>query len=62
MKILLAVDGSVYSDAAVKEIIKRPWPSGSEVKVITAAEMPIMVGIEPWAARVAWYNLEVVLR
>ena len=50
MRILLAVDGSVYSDAAVEEIIKRPWPAGSEVKVITAAEMPIMVGIEPWAA------------
>lgn len=49
MKILLAVDGSVYSDAAVEEIIKKPWPAGSEVKVITAAEMPIMVGIEPWA-------------
>ena len=50
MKILLAVDGSVYSDAAVEEIIKRPWPAGSEVKVITAAEMPIMLGMEPWAA------------
>lgn len=50
MRILLAVDGSVYSDAAVQEIVKRPWPSGSEVKVITAAEMPIMVGMEPWGA------------
>jgi nucleotide-binding universal stress UspA family protein len=50
MKILLAVDGSVYSDAAVEEIVKRPWPAGSEIKVITAAEMPIIVGIEPWAA------------
>lgn len=50
MKILLAVDGSAYSDAAVEEIIKRPWPPGSELKVITAAELPIMVGMEPWAA------------
>lgn len=50
MKILLAVDGSAYSDAAVEEIVKRPWPPGSEVMVITAVEMPIMVGIEPWAA------------
>ena len=49
MKILLAVDGSVYSDSAVKELAKRPWPTQSEVKVITAAEMPVPVGMEPWA-------------
>lgn len=50
MKILLALDGSVYSDAAVQEIVRRPWPPESEVKVVTAAETPIMVGMEPWAA------------
>lgn len=49
MKILLAVDGSVYSDAAIDEVAKRPWPSQSEVKVITAAETPLMGGIEPSA-------------
>lgn len=35
MKILLAVDGSPCSDAAVAEVGKRPWPLGSEVRVIT---------------------------
>lgn len=49
MKILLAVDGSVYSDAAVEEVVKRPWPPQSEVRVIMAAETPMMVGMEPWA-------------
>jgi len=49
MKILLAVDGSPDSDAAIEEIIKRPWPPGSEVKVITAMEMQVVTGIEPWA-------------
>jgi hypothetical protein len=48
MKILLAVDGSVYSDSAVEELAKRPWPPQSEVKVITAAETPVPVGMEPW--------------
>ena len=56
MRILLAVDGSTYSDAAVEEIAKRPWPPGSEVKVITAAERPIMVGIEPWAASPEYFE------
>lgn len=49
MKILLAVDGSTYSDVAIEEIVQRPWPSESELKVITAAETPIIVGMEPWA-------------
>ena len=48
MKILLAIDGSAYSDAAVEEVLKRPWPPDSEVKVITAAPMPIPVGMGPW--------------
>lgn len=56
MKILLAVDGSAYSDAAVEEIVKRPWPPGSEVKVITAAELPIMIGIEPWAVSPGYFE------
>ena len=52
MKILLAIDGSSCSDAAVEEVIKRPWPPQSEVKLIAAVEVPIMVGtgLEPWPA------------
>ena len=49
MKILLAVDGSAYSDAAVAEVARRPWPLPSEIRVITAAETPMMVGMEAWA-------------
>jgi nucleotide-binding universal stress UspA family protein len=49
MKILLAIDGSIYSDAAIEEIARRPWPPESEVKVISVAETPI-IGIEPWGA------------
>lgn len=35
MKILLAVDGSPCSDAAVAEVCRRPWPLQSEVRLIT---------------------------
>lgn len=35
MKLLLAIDGSAYSDAAVSEICRRPWPEGTEVRIIT---------------------------
>lgn len=35
MRILLAIDGSPCSQVAVEEICLRPWPVGSEVRVIT---------------------------
>ena len=50
MKILLAVDGSESSNEAMAEIIRRPWPEQTAVKVVTVFETPVMVGIEPWAA------------
>ena len=56
MKILLAVDGSAYSDAAVDEVMHRPWPPQSEVKVITAAETPLIVGMEPWAPSPGYFE------
>jgi nucleotide-binding universal stress UspA family protein len=49
MKILLAVDGSSCSDNAVEEVSSRPWPHGSEIKVVTAYEMPLPATPEGWA-------------
>ena len=37
MKILLAIDGSVYSEAAVQELVHRPWPSGTQVEILSVA-------------------------
>ncbi|MCM3903907.1 MAG: universal stress protein [Pyrinomonadaceae bacterium] len=56
MKILLAVDGSADSAAAVEEVAQRPWPPQSEVKVITAAETPLMVGMEPWVPSQEYFD------
>lgn len=39
MKILLATDGSPSSEIALQRIAARPWPEGSEVKVISAVEV-----------------------
>lgn len=51
MKILLAIDGSPCSTAAVEEVARRPWPQGSTVKVLTAIESATSVPITPetWA-------------
>jgi hypothetical protein len=40
MKILLATDGSRFSQAAVDELILRSYPAGSEVKIISV--------VHPW--------------
>lgn len=49
MRILLAVDGSQFSDAAVTEVASRPWPATSEVKVVTAFQVPMIPTPEVWA-------------
>lgn len=38
MKVLLAVDGSPFSEAAAESVANRPWALGSEIKVITVIE------------------------
>jgi len=49
MKILLATDGSDCSKAAVVAVAERTWPEGSEVKVISAIELPYTPMTETWA-------------
>ena len=38
-KILLAVDGSVYGEAAARAIAERPWPARSDVRVLSVVEV-----------------------
>ncbi len=62
-RILLAVDGSEYSDAAVEEIANRRWPRGSEVKVISAVHLPFTPTPETWSLPDSHYSrLEKVAR
>ena len=55
MKILLAVDGSDHSDAAVDAVAERPWPKGSVVKIISAVELPFLSAAEPWVVPDDYY-------
>jgi nucleotide-binding universal stress UspA family protein len=43
MKILLATDGSEFSIAAVKSVVSRPWPAGSEIRLLSVEEMPAVL-------------------
>src|SRR5436305_11487529 len=48
MKILLAIDGSVFSDRAVQEVVHRPWPAATEVKIISVVEPMVTMMTETW--------------
>ena len=56
MKILLAVDGSPCSDAAVEEVSRRPWPDGSSIKVLTTFELPSPPTPEAWALPINYFE------
>ncbi len=56
MKILIATDGSDYSKAAVNSVAERPWPQGSEVKIISAMEVPFAPTTEAWVLPDSYYS------
>ena len=56
MKILLAIDGSPCSDAAVEEVGRRPWPEGSIIKVLTTYELPMPPTAETWALPINYFD------
>ncbi|MBI1766476.1 MAG: universal stress protein [Acidobacteria bacterium] len=55
MKILLAVDGSECSNAAVASVAARPWPAGTEIRVLSALELPFVPTPETWALPDSYY-------
>lgn len=48
MKILLAVDDSSYSSEAVREVIARTWPPGTNVCVLSAVEDISTIATDLW--------------
>ena len=45
MKVLIAVNGSKCSDAAIDEVLHRPCPPKSEIRAITAFEVPVVIRV-----------------
>lgn len=43
-KLLLATDGSESSSAAARSIASRPWPEGTEVRVLSSVELILPAG------------------
>jgi nucleotide-binding universal stress UspA family protein len=47
VNVLLAIDGSPCSEAAVKELAAMPWPAGTRVRVLSAAFVPRPTAPDP---------------
>ena len=63
MKVLLAVDGSSFSETAATSVASRPWPPRSEVKIITVIEpLRFYVTEPPTLPDGYWDELEKSLR
>ena len=43
MRILIAYDGSPDSKVAVEEVASRPWPKGTQIRLIMIVEQPIVM-------------------
>lgn len=41
MRIIVAYDGSPGSEAALDEVIRRPWPTGTAVRLVSVVEPPV---------------------
>lgn len=63
MKILLAIDGSPCSEAAVEEVSRRPWPANTEIRIVSAFEVPLSPTPETWAISSEYFDqMERVVR
>ena len=59
MKILIPVDGSSGSNAAVEQVLARPWPLGSQVKLLSVVELLTTVTPENfWVPNRYYLSLE----
>jgi nucleotide-binding universal stress UspA family protein len=54
-RILLAIDGSGFSDVAVQEIAGRPWSAGTEINLLSVIELPTTT-TELWALPETYYS------
>lgn len=62
MKILLASDGSDYSKAAIEQLSRMPFPSNTEVRIISVFENPLLAapGAVPMGGTLGNYYEEAV--
>lgn len=48
MRVLAATDGSECAEGALRAIAELPWPPGTEVRVASVPELPLVTGAYPY--------------
>jgi len=48
MRVLIPTDGSECATLAVRAVAGQPWPAGTEMRVISCPEIPVMTGANPY--------------
>jgi nucleotide-binding universal stress UspA family protein len=48
MHVLVPTDGSDCAEAALRAVAARPWPEGTEIRVICVPEVPVLAGPYPY--------------
>ena len=48
MRVLVATDGSECAGTAVRSVAARPWPAGTEIRVMSSPELPLIAGAYPY--------------
>src|SRR5262249_21786131 len=59
LRLVVGLDGSAGAAAAIQEIVARPWPFGSEVRVVNAAwTMPPVAKVKAVGEVIEWIAQE----
>lgn len=48
MRVLVPTDGSECAKAALRQVAELPWPAGSEIRVMSTPELPLIAGAYPY--------------
>ena len=48
MRVLVATDGSECADEAMRVATEQPWPAGTEIRVMSSPELPLITGAYPY--------------
>jgi len=48
MRVLVATDGSELAETALREVAVQPWPAGTEIRVMSCPELPMITGAYPY--------------
>ena len=55
MKILLAIDGSPHSEAAIVDVARGSWPDGTAIEILSVIHVSAPLSIDPAIVMAAAY-------